>query len=143
MQSIHTRPEEFMDYGDILRPVRIISDKRPMSNKNPLTSLILMELEDVRRYLRTLSRKSIRFNEPHFSTRLVLRDGRREEVINLIMQADRLVDVKVQQGKYGDTIYVLFFMVTRTRTMILPAIISKQGLYILTYIDRHRGMHNG
>jgi len=99
------------------------------------------ELEHIKKRLMSYKREEIVFNEPHFTLRLVLRDGRREDVINALLKPDSLVYSFEEVGRLGDTIHCLYFAVSNTRTMYLPVIFDRQGrksLYILTYILRYR-----
>lgn len=99
------------------------------------------ELEDVKTRLRSYKREEIIFNEPHFTLRLVLRDGKREDVISALLKPDKLVYSYKEVGKLGDTVHCLYFAVSNTRTMYLPVIFDRHGrksLYIITYILRYR-----
>jgi hypothetical protein len=87
--------------------------------------------------LRAYRRENIRFNEPHFTTQLMQREGDRETVIEHLHNPERLIGYERRPGKYGDQKLTLFFKLSNTRTMILPVICGK-SLYVLTYILRHR-----
>ncbi len=100
-----------------------------------------MSLDILKKRLRTYSKKDIRFNEPHFSKMLMLRDGSEEEVIDCLLNPVNLVYYYTEKGKFGDTVYCLHFKISNTRTLRLPVIFSKKTLYILTiltYIPRYR-----
>lgn len=100
-----------------------------------------MDLVQVKSKLRSYKREDIIFNEPHFTERMVLRDGNKEEVIKNLIEAERLVYAE----KEDNNKYVLYFKMSNTRTMILPVIFDKDGkkcLYILTYIMRYRDWRN-
>jgi hypothetical protein len=94
-----------------------------------------MEVDEMKSLLRTKPR--LRWNEPHFSDMLHSRDGNREDVIMNLRSPENLVAVKEEQGKYGDTILVLCFGIG-DKSMMLPLVVDKEGLYILTYIMRYR-----
>lgn len=98
-------------------------------------------IEDLKRKLKSYIKKEIIFNEPHFTQQLILREGSKEEVIKNLLNPDNLVYSYQEAGKYGDIIHCLHFRISNTRTMRLPVIFDtnqKKGLYIITYIMRHR-----
>ena len=49
------------------------------------------DIEKLKNKLRSYERKDIKFNEPHFTQQLILREGNKEEVINLLLNPDKLV----------------------------------------------------
>ena len=101
-------------------------------------------IEELKKKLRSYKREQIQFNEPHFTQQLNLRDGNKEEVINHILNPDKLVYSYQEIGKCGDIIHCLHFDMSNTRTMRIPVIFKKDGkvLYIITYIIRYRSWHN-
>ena len=99
------------------------------------------ELKKIKDKLRSYTEKDIRFHEPHFTNQLTDREGDRQDVIDHIINPDKLVRFKVQMGKYGDLKYALHFKISENRTLILPVIFDPKGkksLYILTYMLRYR-----
>lgn len=103
------------------------------------------ELEELKQKLRSYRKEDIEFNEPHFTQQLLLREGSREEVIKNLLNPEKLVYVYSEKGKYGDDVYCLHFKISNTRTMRLPVIFdrnNRKGLYMLTYIMRHRFWQN-
>lgn len=98
----------------------------------------MVDIETIRNRLKSIDAKNIRFNEPHFTERMLVRGGNRDAVMRHLTQPELLVHVEEQKGKYGDPKYVLYFQISATRTLILPIIFQKQGVYILTFILRHR-----
>lgn len=104
----------------------------------------MMGIEELKKKLREYSKEEIIFFEPHFTEQLELREGKREEVINILLNPEKLVYVVCKPGKYGDLVHSLHFDISNTRTLILPVIFdihNKKSLYILTYIMRHRKWH--
>ena len=49
------------------------------------------DIGELKKMLRTYKKEDIKFNEPHFSNQLMLRQGNKEEVINLLLNPDKLV----------------------------------------------------
>jgi phosphopantetheinyl transferase len=99
------------------------------------------DIEKLKRKLRSYTRKEIGFNEPHFTQQLMLREGKREEVIKNLLDPNKLFYSYQEKGKYGDIKHCLHFNISNTRTMILPVIFDingKKSLYRLTYIMRYR-----
>ena len=96
----------------------------------------MCELEKLKERLRKCER--IIFNDPHFSNQLVLREGKVKDVEKCLKDPSNLVYFHKDKGKRGDWVYSLYFKISNTRTMKLPVIFAKKGLYILTYIMRHR-----
>lgn len=98
-------------------------------------------VEEIKEKLRTYKRQDLIFNEPHFSYRLILREGNREEVIKNLLNPYNLVYSYQQEGSLGDIIHCLHFKISNKRTMRLPVVFNKnnkKNLYILTYIMRYR-----
>lgn len=102
------------------------------------------ELEKLKKKLKSYNEKEIRFNDPHFTQQLILREGSKKEVIKNILNPDKLVYFYKEKGKYEDIIFCLHFKISNTRTMRLPIIFDKgkKGLYIITYIMRYRSWQN-
>lgn len=103
------------------------------------------DLDSIKSKLKSYSRGDIIFNEPHFTRQLILREGNKESVIHELLNPDHLVYFLTESGKRGDTVHVLHFKVSNTRTLRLPVIFDKRGkkcLYILTYIMRYRPWQN-
>jgi len=88
----------------------------------------------IKQKLLKLKEKDLKFNEPHFTNQLVLREGSRREVIENLLHPFNLV----YSYKQDEKVYCLYFKISNTRTMKLPVIFNKKGLYILTYIMRYR-----
>ncbi len=111
-----------------------------------MTLIIRMEgdaqsVTDLRKKLRSYRREDIRFNEPHFTQQLLMREGNRNEVVNNLLSPDNLVSYYTEKGKYGDVKYSLYFKMSGTRTMKIPVIFDLKGrkcIYVLTYIMRYR-----
>ncbi len=100
-----------------------------------------MNIEELKKKLRSYGEEDIEFNEPHFTQQLTLREGRREDVINNLLNPDKLVYSYEEKGKYGDEIHCLHFKISNTRTMRVPVIFDKnngKSLYIVTYVMRYR-----
>ena len=91
-------------------------------------------LDEIREMLRHYKKGDIKFNEPHFTIQMRLREGNRDEVISNILNPEKLVYSYSKKGRH-----VLHFRISNTKTVILPAVCRKT-LYILTYIMRHRGV---
>lgn len=101
------------------------------------------DIEKLKDRLKKYKREEITFNEPHFTSQMALREGNREEVINNLLNPDNLIFSFQEEGKFGDVKHNLHFYVSNSRTMILPVIFdarNKKGLYVITYIMRHRGI---
>ena len=102
-------------------------------------------IEVIKKRLSDYTKEDLEFNEPHFSQQLVLREGNKEEVINNMLNPDKLVYSYQEEGKYGDIKHCLHFRISNNRTMRIPIIFDrndKKGLYILTYIMRYRPWQN-
>ena len=102
-------------------------------------------LEGLKRKLATYTKKDIQFNEPHFTQQMIMREGKKKEVIYHLLNPEKLVYAYKQEGKYGDTVHSLHFKVNEVRTLRLPVIFdrnNKKSLYILTYIMRYRSWQN-
>lgn len=98
-------------------------------------------IEELKKKLKTYGREDIIFNK-HCEQQLILRNGNKEEVINNLLNPDRLVYSYQERGKRGDIVHCLHFNISNTKTMRLPIIFDKKGLYILTYIMRYRPWQN-
>lgn len=99
------------------------------------------DIEELKSKLKDYRRDDIEFNEPHFTIRLQLREGEREEVIKNLLNPDNLVYSYQEKGKYGDMKHSLYFKISNTKTMKIPIIFdrnNKKSLYIITYIMRYR-----
>src|SRR3989344_5955485 len=94
------------------------------------------ELEDLKNKLRSYKKNEIIFNEPHFTERLILREGNRFEVINNLLNPENLIYFTTEIGKYGDVKYNLYFKIDKNKTMKIPIIFSQYGksIYIITFI---------
>jgi len=93
-----------------------------------------MNVEKIKILLKKYRKEDIKFNDPHFTERIIVRDGNNEEVISNLITPVKLVHAeKEDKNKYR-----LYFKISNTRTMILPVIFYKKCLYILTYIMRYR-----
>lgn len=100
-----------------------------------------MDLERIKSKLKSYKENDIIFNEPHFTERLILREGSRKEVIKNLLDPEKLVHVEEEKPDK----YKLYFKMSNTRTMILPIIFDKDNkkcLYMLTYIMRYRNWRN-
>ena len=103
------------------------------------------DLEELKKKLRDYKKENIIFNEPHFTQQLKLREGNRDEVINNLLNSDKLVYSYQEKGKFGDVKHNLHFNISDTKTMRIPVILdpnNKKGLYIITYIMRYRNWRN-
>lgn len=110
-----------------------------------MSDLIEDNVEELKTKLKTYSEADIKFNEPHFTQQLVLRDGSKKEIFDNVLNPANLVYSYQEKGKYGDTVHCLHFKISNTRTLRLPVIFdrnSKKGLYIITYILRYRNWRN-
>lgn len=102
-------------------------------------------LEELKKKLKTYKLEDLKFNDPHFTQQLKLREGNKEEIIKILLNPDKLVYSYQEMGKYGDIIHCLHFKISNTRTMRLPIIFdknNKKSLYIITYIMRYRPWQN-
>jgi len=103
------------------------------------------DIEILKKKLKEYSKENIIFNEPHFTQQLILRQGSKDEVINNLLNLDKLVYSYQEKGKYGDVIHCLHFEISNSRTMRIPVIFdrhNKKSLYIITYIMRYRPWQN-
>lgn len=103
------------------------------------------DIEELKKKLKKYKKEKIKFNEPHFTQQLILREGKREEVINHLLNPKNLVYSYQEEGNYGDVVHCLHFKISSTRTMRLPIIFdarNKKSLYILTYVMRYRPWQN-
>ena len=100
------------------------------------------ELEIIQNKLKDYEKEDIVFNEPHFTNQLILREGNREEVIDNLLNPDKLMHATKECDSRGNVVYNLFFKISRSRTMKLPVVFGKKGLYIKTYIMRYRRWQN-
>lgn len=103
------------------------------------------DIQEIKIKLRKYNRNQIRFNEPHFTQQLMLRDGNREDIIKNLLIPEKLSYSYSSKGKYGDTVHCLHFAISNTRTIRLPVIFERNNekcLYIITYIIRHRRWQN-
>ncbi len=97
-------------------------------------------LEELKMRLKSYNKEDIKFNEPHFTQQLRLREGNKEEVINNILNPDKLMYSYQEKGRYGDAKHCLHFKISNTRTMKIPLIFDnhEKSLYIITYIMSYR-----
>ena len=100
------------------------------------------DLEELKKKLRFYRKENIKFNEPHFTNQLILREGDRKEVLRHILNPDNLVYSYQEKNKYGTIRHCLHFKISNSRTMRLPVFFEKGNLYILTYIMRYRPWQN-
>ncbi len=102
------------------------------------------DVKKLKTKLKSFSEKEIQFNEPHFTQQMMLREGKRKEVIKNLLNPENLVYSYQEIGKHGDIIHCLHFKISNTRTMRLPVIFDrkKKGIYIITYIMRYRAWQN-
>ena len=103
-----------------------------------------MRVEQLKRRLRTYSVDDILYNEPHVTMRLIERSGRRDELVNNLLNPDNLVFYRTDVGIYGDTVHTFYFRIAEKETLLMPVIFDRGGkkcLYILTYIMRLRSWH--
>jgi|SRR3989344_6048948 len=105
-----------------------------------MKEIIENNLEELKKKLKSYNVENIKFNEPHFTQQLILREGSREEVIKNILNPDKLMYSYQEKGKYGDTKHCLHFKISNTRTMKIPLIFDnhEKSLYIITYIMSYR-----
>jgi len=90
-------------------------------------------MEELKKRLMSYTRKDLKFNEPHFTQQLILREGNREEVIQNLLKPSRLVYSYYEKG-----VHCLYFRISNTRTMKIPVKLGRKTLYIITYIMRYR-----
>jgi len=93
------------------------------------------DIEELKKKLRNYKREELRFNEPHFTQQLRLREGNKDEVIDALLNPDKLIYSYQEKGKYGDIKHNLHFKVSNSRTMRIPVIFDsgeKKGLNIIT-----------
>jgi len=103
------------------------------------------DLQTIKNRLKKYAKNEIEFNEPHFTQQLILRGGYREDIINNLLNPDKLVYSYQEKGRFGKIIHCLHFKISNDRTMRLPIIFdrnAKKSLYILTYIMRYRNWQN-
>jgi len=103
------------------------------------------DIEEIKKKLKCYRREDIKFNEPHFTQQIILREGSREEVISSLLNPEKLAYCYHEQGKNGRIVHCLHFSISNSRTMKLPTIFDRdgrKGLYILTYIMRYRRWQN-
>ncbi len=103
------------------------------------------DIEELKNRLKEYKREEIEFNEPHFTRQLKLREGDRGDVINNLLNPEKLVYSYQELGKYGDMVHYLHFNISNTKTMRIPVIFdrnNKKSLYIITYIMRYRPWHH-
>jgi hypothetical protein len=99
------------------------------------------DLDNMKKLLMSYNYTQIIFNEPHFTNQLLLRDGSREEVIQLLLNPSKLVYSYQEIGTYGDVKHCLIFELSNKLSLRIPVIFNvrgKKNLYILTYIVRYR-----
>ncbi len=104
-----------------------------------------MELEELKKKLRSYKENELEFYEPHFTNQMLARGGNKQEIVNCLLNPEKLVYFKVSEGKYGDQKYCLLFKVSNTRTMMMPVIFDRnrrKGLYIITYVMKYRPWEN-
>jgi hypothetical protein len=91
-------------------------------------------LEDVKNMLRSYKRSQIHFCEPHFTIRLVSREGDIKQVIDILLNPETLILFEKQsEDKYG-----LHFKISNTKLIILPVVFKRNKLIVLTYIMRRK-----
>ncbi len=103
------------------------------------------DTDELKKKLRTYKKEDILFNDPHFSEQLTFRDGNLDEIIDHILNPEKLVYSFKEIGKHGDIKHNLHFAISNTRTLRLPIIFDKGGsrnIFILTYIMRYRNWQN-
>ena len=98
-------------------------------------------MDEFRQRVKEHAEQSVRYNDPHVSERFALRTGSRKLVEMHVKNPTCLSGFKKKAGKYGDVVYELYFDLG-DKTMILPVIFRKKGLYIITFILRHRNWRN-
>lgn len=103
--------------------------------------MVVEDIQKIKKKLQNYAESDVSYNEPHVTTRLIERGGRRDELLMELLHPENLVHVKKQIGDYGDEIYVLFFKLGERQTLKIPVIFDRGGkkcLYMLTYIERLR-----
>lgn len=101
-------------------------------------------VKKLKKKLESYERGHLKFNEPHFTQMLLLRDGDKRQVIQNLLNPENLMYFYTEKGKYGDVKYSLYFKISHNKTMKLPLIFdlnNKKCIYILTYIMRDRPWH--
>lgn len=99
------------------------------------------DIEKLKEKLKSYSKQDVEFNEPHFTYQLEAREGNRKEVMENLLNPEKLVYSYQETGKHGDIVHCLHFRISSTRTIRLPVIFDRNGkksLYIITYVMRYR-----
>ncbi len=100
------------------------------------------DVEQIKSKLKNYNKEHIFFNEPHFTNQLLLREGNKEQVVDNLLKPDKLVYCCTEKDSFGNIVYNLHFRISNSRTMKLPVVFDKKGLYIKTYIMRYRRWQN-
>ncbi|MFH1972340.1 MAG: hypothetical protein ABIJ18_02575 [archaeon] len=87
-------------------------------------------MEEIKEKLRKI--KNIVFTK-HAEQQLILREGNKEQIQNLIKNPENLIYSETQKNRE-----CLYFNISNKRTIILPVVFKNKTLYILTYIMRYR-----
>lgn len=102
------------------------------------------DIEQLKKELRNYGKDDVEFSA-HAENQISLRGGKKEEIIELILNPEKLVYSYIEKGSQGDAVHCLNFRISNTRTIRLPVIFnrgSKKNLYIITYIMRHRSLEH-
>jgi len=94
------------------------------------------EVQELKEKLKLYSRGNIQYSD-HFLVRMGQRNGDLEEVINLLLNPEKLVYIYKEKSRQGEIVYNLHYKISNTKTLKLPVIIDRYGhknLYIITYI---------
>jgi len=82
-------------------------------------SFIADNLDSIKKILTSYNRSQILFNEPHFTNQLLLRDGSREEVIQLLLNPSKLTYSYQEIGKYGAIKHCLIFELSKEKKEVI------------------------
>jgi len=102
-----------------------------------MESAVEDDLEQLKKKLMTYTSDEVEFSS-HAENQLLLREGRKEDVIRLILNPEKLVYSYAEKGSQGAAVHCLHFRISNTKTMRLPVIFdknNKKNLYIIAYIS--------
>ena len=97
------------------------------------------DVSSVKEELKRYSEKQIVFNEPHVTERCLLREITKEEVIQNLLNPDKLVYAGEQVSKFPtEKKYDLYFVLSNTRAYRFPVVLKEKSLYVITVIKINR-----
>lgn len=91
-----------------------------------MDSAVEDDIEQLKERLRSYNKEEIEFSR-HSEDQLLLREGKKEEVIGLLLNPERLVYSYQEKGRHGSVIHYLHFRISNTRTIRLSAIFNKDN----------------